>query len=722
MKKNKKIFGIVLITILATLVATILTLINPFQKTQLQLAGYLYKERPARNPIVIVAIDNKSLDVEQGLGKFDSWSREYYAKVIENLEKYQPASIGIDIFFQNENRKITLSELKEISKLSDTEIADTVKDYLYSEIPPGDRKFAEMIRNNPKIVLIPEVLQEQKDFVLRNDHENISIIWPVNYFLTDNFSNIGLNRAFHELDKAIWRTPLIYFVDDQTYLGFSFRNAINQLGVSADNIKFDELNNRIQVGNKIIPLDNTGQMMINYAQKLIYLNKEATNIKLISFVDVYNNNFPEGFDTEILKNNVVLIGAYNSYTNDVYRTPIDPAQPMFGVMIHASAIQTILDEAWLRDMGVGEIIISIFLLSLFSAGVIYSRMKIGFSLVILALLLGFYWLIWGPLLFGNGIIVNMVYPPLAIVLVTIIGYAYRYVTEFNAKIMAAGALSKYVNADVAEKVIDGDTVSTGGEKKEITVIFTDIRGFTTISEGLSPQSLVALLNEYFSIMTAVIVEHGGLVDKFEGDAIMAFFEGEGQAMKAAKATLAMREELHKWKQITKDRPNWPDIEFRAGISTGQAVVGNIGSSDHLQYTAIGDIVNLGSRLESANKFYQTKAMVAEATFELIKDSFECRFLDVIQVKGKEIPVKIYELIAAKGGTSIEQIELIGAYNKALSLYFQRDFAGALRELRDFVLTRWPDDYLAKIYADRCEEFIKNPPPADWNFVQKMESK
>lgn len=733
MKKQKlKLVGIALTTVITAAVMILLVILNLFEKTQLQLASFLYHERPTKNPVIIVAIDNKSLSDDQGLGKFETWSREYYAKVVENLEQYQPASIGFDIFFQNENRGIAINELKEISNQSDAQIAQIVKDYLYSDIPPGDRTFSEILKNNRKIVLIPEVLRLQKYFTLKNTQNSASIIWPARYFLNDNYTNIGLNRAFTELDDAIWKMPLIYFIDEKLYLGFSFYNVLNKLGVDQSEVKFDEKNKKIFVRDLVIPLDDTGQIIINYAKKYISSNKEGIDnqqIKIISFVDVYNNKFPEGFNTQLLKDNIVLIGTYNSYTNDKYLTPIESEKAMYGVMIHASAIQTILDKAWLREMRTGEIVLCIFLLALAAASIIYSRMKIRYSLPILASLLALYWLVIAPLAFDNGLILNMVYPPLAVVLATIVGYAYRYVTEFKAKNMAAGALTKYVNADVAEKVIEGDLVKTGGERREITVIFTDIRGFTSISEGLSPQKLVGLLNEYFSVMTAVIVRCGGIVDKFEGDAIMAFFEGDNHAQKAANASLEMRKELIKWKEENRKKAELdataekgPDIEFRAGISTGQAVVGNIGSSDHLQYTAIGDIVNLGSRLESANKFYQTKAMVAEATFEQIKDNFECRFLDVIQVKGKEIPVKIYELIAHKGELATEQIELIAAYNQALGMYFQRDFVGAAKYLKEQVLAKWPTDYLAQMYSERAELFSKNPPAADWNFVHKMESK
>jgi adenylate cyclase len=403
-------------------------------------------------------------------------------------------------------------------------------------------------------------------------------------------------------------------------------------------------------------------------------------------------------------------------------------------MIHAQAIQTILDQAWLRNLTLPEQIGVIVLLALLALAAVF-LLPIWAALPLLAALVLGYEAAAAPLLFRwQGLILNMVYPPLTVILAAICGYAYRYLAEFRQKTRVAGALGQYVNAEVAQNVLESESgeVRTGGEKRPVTVIFTDIRGFTTISENLQAQSVVALLNEYFEAMTEVVVRNGGTVDKYEGDALMAFFEErqrmDGQAVRAAKAALEMRAALAKlnaqWKN---DGPlpggeARPEIDFRVGISTGEAVVGNIGSSRHLQYTVIGDIVNLGSRLESANKKYHTAVMLAEATYEAVKDAYECRFLDMIRVKGKEKPVKVYELLAPRGELSAEQRELIQAYNSALVKYFERDFAGALATFQQEVFVRWPADYLSNLYAGRCELLKRFPPRSDWDFVYRMESK
>jgi adenylate cyclase len=333
-----------------------------------------------------------------------------------------------------------------------------------------------------------------------------------------------------------------------------------------------------------------------------------------------------------------------------------------------------------------------------------------------------------------GIIVNLVYPPITIILAAIVGYAYRYMTEFRQKTKVATALGQFVNADVAQGVLDStqNRVEKRGEKRQITVIFTDIKGFTTISENLQAQSVVALLNEYLEVMSQVIVRNNGIVDKYEGDAVMAFFEEKdglpSHELRAAQAALDMRAELPKLLEKWRNDPplpggeTKPDIDFRVGVSSGEAIVGTIGSSEHIQYTAIGDIVNLGSRLEGANKKYETNILLAEATYEAIKNSFECRYVDVIKVKGKNHAVKTYQLICRKGDLPADQAELIAAYDKGIKLYFERKFQEATDHFQNEVLKKWPRDYLATVYAARAQKCVLIPPAADWDFVYKMESK
>ncbi|MFO0780955.1 MAG: adenylate/guanylate cyclase domain-containing protein [Candidatus Gracilibacteria bacterium] len=327
-------------------------------------------------------------------------------------------------------------------------------------------------------------------------------------------------------------------------------------------------------------------------------------------------------------------------------------------------------------------------------------------------------------------------PPYLTVVITFVAvYMYRYLTEFKQKNALQSAFGKYVNPTLARQIAKtwNRQLKLGGEKREVTVLFTDICHFTTISEKLKPESLVALLNEYFEAMSAVIMAEGGTVDKFEGDAIMAFFGAPvGQpdhALRAARAAINMRIKLNEllasWKSpgqstLPGGEPK-PSIDFRCGLSSGEVIVGNIGSSSRFNYTVMGDIVNLGSRLEGANKKYTTHIMMSEKTHTAIRDQFETRELDVIQVVGKTEPIKIFELLAPKGQLPAEAITLLQQYGEAMALYHNRQFADALAKFSE-ILKSYPGDGPTQLYRQRCEVLRDFPPKEDWNGVFEMGSK
>jgi adenylate cyclase len=278
---------------------------------------------------------------------------------------------------------------------------------------------------------------------------------------------------------------------------------------------------------------------------------------------------------------------------------------------------------------------------------------------------------------------------------------------------------------------DPSKVKLGGEKRDVTVLFTDIAHFTTISEALSPESLVALLNEYLEAMTEEIMAEGGTVDKYEGDAIMAYFgaplEQNDHYARACRVALAMRKRLDKLRDQWKNAgplpggESRPEIDFRCGINTGVAIVGNVGSSKRLEYTVMGDNINLGSRLEGANKNYGTNLMISESTYEKVKDSFEMRELDLIKVVGKTKPIRVFELLNEKGALVPAAQALLKLYNEGLQLYKERRFEEALHKFEE-ILQAYPQDGPSKLYRQRSEILRNFPPPADWDGVFEMRSK
>jgi adenylate cyclase len=232
-------------------------------------------------------------------------------------------------------------------------------------------------------------------------------------------------------------------------------------------------------------------------------------------------------------------------------------------------------------------------------------------------------------------------------------------------------------------------------------------------------------------MSKVIFEEGGTLDKFEGDAIMAFFgaplDQPDHALRAARTAIKMRQKLSELLQKWPNDPPLPGgekkpvIDFRCGLSTGSAIVGNIGSTERFDYTAMGDIVNLGSRLEGANKKYDTRIMCSETTYEIIRDQFEGRELDLIRVVGKNQPIRIYEIIASKGTLPAEPMNLLKLYSEGIALYHSRKFADGLAKFND-ILKIYTTDGPSKLYRQRCEVLRDFPPKDDWDGVFQMGSK
>jgi len=727
---TKRLIGTGIIAAVVVIFGSLLAWWNPLEKQQLYLSNFLYYERPTKNQVVVVSIDDKTVS-EEGLGKFSSWCRTYYIPVLEKLAKYQPAVIALDILFINKSQGLCQDDLNKVIASADP--AEEIKKYDSKNSHPDDIALGDALKKIDNIIL-PSDVKITLDINGDLSKQVSSIVKPISEVLNPNIALSHFKFIKDSIDLV--RQVLPATGDSNKLLALPILAALKAQGfdvINGINWQKDQINITDSEKEFNIPLDNY-QMLINFTESANTKRLPADNnapIEVISFLDLYHSTTQ---DFSFLRNKIVLIGQVLLNSGDNYYTPIDPQYSMPGVMIHAQAIQTILDQAWLRNQSFAEQAGTILLLALLALAAIF-LLPIGWALPLLAALIALYTMAAAPLMFRyQGLILNMVYPPLAVILAAIVGYAYRYVTEFRQKTRVAGALGQYVNEEVANKVLGSDeaSVQTGGEKRLITVLFSDIRGFTSISENLLPHSLVALLNEYFEAMSQVITRNGGVVDKYEGDAIMAFFEDKrglaGHGERAAKTALDMHSALARLKANWLQDPllpggeQKPEIDFRVGLSSGEAVVGNIGSRQHIQYTAMGDIVNLGSRLESANKKYQTKIMLTDATYDLINKAYECRFVDMIRVKGKEKPVKTYELICPKGQLPADQLALIQAYNKGLVLYFQRKFPEALEVFQKEVFVRWPADYLTNLYAGRCELLKRFPPKPDWDFVYKMESK
>ena len=404
-------------------------------------------------------------------------------------------------------------------------------------------------------------------------------------------------------------------------------------------------------------------------------------------------------------------------------TPFDGDLP--GVEIHANVLDNILRHDFIQQpkwMVVPELAVILALALLQGLILRYARGVLG-ALVAAGLMAGY---LGGSqwLFVTYGLPLSLVYPILAVAL-TYTGISLQhYVSVDRERRKTRKTLELYLSPSLARLVSEHpDRLKLGGEKSERTVMFSDIRGFTSISERLDPETLVELLNSYLGEMTEVIFSQDGMLDKYIGDAIMAVWGAPlpqaDHAGRACAAALAMLERLHalgeEW-----ERRGWPRLNIGIGLNSGPMVFGNMGSASHLSLTVIGDEVNLGSRLEGLCKYYHCGIVASEATVREAGQGIVPRELDLVRVKGKLQPVRIFEILGP-GAAREHWAELLEHFNAGLTAYRERRWDAALAAFGR-VLERWPEDGPARLYSERCQEMVRTPPGAEWDGVTVMEAK
>lgn len=463
--------------------------------------------------------------------------------------------------------------------------------------------------------------------------------------------------------------------------------------------------------DQVVPPDDVGRMMINY-------QGPPRTYPYVSFADVVQHRFSAGE----FRDKIVLVGASATGIGDLRATPFGGVD-FPGVEIHANVIDDILNRHFLRR-GPHEALTDVIVIFLFGIplGIWLALVRPRWLIFGFLLLIPFAWFVYSAFVHDQWL--NFI-APAAFTLVPNVSLValYRVLVEEQEKRQLRGMFQQYVSPEVIRRLqTDPDKVRP--RKTELTVLFSDIRGFTSISEALDAQDLANLLNEYLTEMTEVIFKNRGLLDKYIGDAVMAFwgapFEEAHHAEKACRAALDMLAKLRdmqtKWKAAGR-----PVLEIGIGINSGIASAGNMGSKRRHAYTAIGDAVNLASRLEGLNKEFGTRIVLSEFTVALLGDAkFVTRELDVIRVKGKLQRVRIYELLGDEA-SSEEIVAMAAEFSAARTDYTERNWAEAARRFEQF-LQRWPNDGPAQVALARCKEFIAEQPPSDWDGVYEMKHK
>ncbi len=529
----------------------------------------------------------------------------------------------------------------------------------------------------------------------------------------------------------------------QTYLvatGYQARIELNRDPKNPDQkilIKFQiyDISKDPEVFIGDVPVDKQGRLRINYAgdrnsfpyvsAKEFFNEKPSMLISQKKWIPQENRWALEEVTVDkasFIKDKSFIFGATAVGIYDLRVTPFDKNFP--GTETHANILANLMDRNFLK-VSTSESQWMIWLLALLGLFLTYVIAKSGaiqgflLTSASVAILLSV-----DRWLFLHGQVMTVILPLFMTINLFVILTVYKYFTEERKKRHLRQTFSKYVSPAIVDEILkDPKNIELGGKKLRMSVFFSDIRGFTSISEKLDPQVLSDVLNQYLTPMTQIVFANKGTLDKYMGDAVMAFFGApvsfEDHAVHACRCAL---ESLKKVDELKLDfvRKGFPPIDIGIGVNTAEMSVGNMGSDIVRSYTVMGDAVNLGSRLESANKEYGTRAIISEYTYADIGTLFTCRELDWVRVKGKQQPIRIFELIC-EGEPPTQWVQLLSYFKEGFAFYHERKFNAAL-SCFEKALEIKPDDVASQLYIERCRIYHENLPPSDWDGVYEMKTK
>jgi adenylate cyclase len=625
-------------------------------------------QRPVNKDIVVVAIDESSIDK---LGRWP-WPREMHGRVIEKLSKAGARAIAFDVLFTEPDK----------------------------QNPSSDAAMAAAAGKAGSVV---------SAFFYRGGMEGnlagIDPLFPYPALMKESYLGFVNFNPDHD---GIYRHSHLYALTGETVYPSL---AVATLAMSHKKT-FQDLLPELPIIIDKDPLVAHNEMFINYAVPT------DDSYPIYSFADVLEGKVA----SDKLKDKIVLVGGTAAALFDVKATPYLPI--FYGVLIHANVIDNLIAGNYLRQMPGMFTFLFVLLLGL-TLGVALPRLspwaKLLSSLAVMAVGAGVsYWL------FSSRNAILPMIPPFLTAAGCYVGVQfYRLLVEEREKRKIKGSFRQYLSPKIIDIITkDPSKLSLGGEEREVSVFFLDIAGFTTMSETLKPTQLVEVMNSCLTEFSRIILKHDGLINKYIGDCIMAFWNAPadqpGHAAMACRAALDCMKVLPDINRRFQDR-GLPRIDCRVGINTGTVVVGNMGSDERFDYTVLGDAVNLASRLEGANKSYHTHIMVSDTTFEQARESIEARDLDLIRVKGKKEPRKVFEILCGKGEMSEEMTEGRKRYHHALSLYRQKSFEEAIEAFQS-VFDYLPNDHVTRVYLERARGFTNHPPPPTWDGVYEMMTK
>jgi adenylate cyclase len=687
--------------------------------------------------VVILDIDEKSL-AEQGRWP---WGRDKLALLMDKLfNQYGMRLVGFDVVFAEPDDSSGLRTLDALAKKELREVP--AYSAALRELRPqldNDARFSESMKNRP--IILGYYFSSREDGVSTGAVP--AAVFPAGTFagrrigFTQWVSYGGNLPEFQKAaagaghfnplvdgDGISRRVPLLVEYKGQYYESLSLAMVRNLLGnpviipgypsnspSSYAAMEWLELKGGTEAP-LTIPVDENAATLIPY-------RGGQGSFRYISITDVLKDKVPK----ELLAGRIAIVGTTAPGLMDLRATPVGAAYP--GVEIHANLISGMLDGAIKHKppyiLGADVLLVllaggvMVFLLPMLSP---FRATVVG--AIVLLLLLSINFSFWHV----SNVVLPLASGGIAVVLLYAMNMSWGYFVESRTKRQLTGLFGQYVPPELVEEMSrDPENYSMAGRKADLTVLFSDVRGFTTISEGLEPDELASLMNQYLGAMTIVVRKHRGTLDKYIGDAIMAFWgapvDDPDHAKNAVLTGLEMHVALH---ELNRDlvAKGWPELKIGVGVNTGPMTVGDMGSPVRQSYTVMGDAVNLGSRLEGITKQYGVGFIVGEGTRELVKSEFVFRELDRVRVKGKEDPVGIYEPVGEEGKVEKDDLDELKLWNQALRLYRAQDWDQA--EVTLMNLQRIKPRYLYDLYIKRVEHLRKEPPGENWDGVTTFETK
>lgn len=694
--------------------------------------------RPATDMVKIIDIDDVSLS---HLGQWP-WPRDVVADLITRLTDMGAAVIAFD------------GVLAEPDRTSPRLYADDMAQFGYegiqaSQLPDHDEILAKAIQKSgifvtafthgsnerrPRIAQGDQLIRAPKQ-VKESLLENAKRFSKTALFLEDLENAAAGNGSFMatpEIDGILRKTAIIFSDKQKLYPSLNLeayrvmQDPKSFIGISTLKPEdgFPNATYKVVVGKKIIPVDDRAEFWVYFR----HFDREK------DYISAYKVLAPdaEAKLKDKIKGRVLFVGSSAEGLKDLRATPLNPFLP--GVEIHANVVEQIMQDRYIFRPSFTVEWENMFIL------------VVGSLMILLAPLVNVAWIgvlcagslatiIYGSLATfeKEGLLLDPFYPGISVFIIFVASVFLTYLRTERERRAVRQAFGLYISPDfMKELTSDPDKLRLGGEIRDLSVIFTDIRGFTTISEGLAPEELIQLMNDFLTPMSDLVMQNRGTIDKYMGDAMMAFWnaplDDPDHARNACRAALGMQQALEPINQRVQARAaelGKVPILLNAGIgiNSGPCAVGNMGSKQRFAYSALGDAVNLASRLEGQTKAYDVNILIGESTTKQASD-FAFIEVDLIQVKGKTQPVHMFALIgddAMALQTAFQ--EWRQEHDAMLKAYRTRDFEGAFKMIKSCELKSGGRlETLYALYSDRCIEMMKNPPPADWNGVYEAKSK